>query len=67
MARYARALRHPVWIFIMDYIIKKVNLSRYSGDMTEEFPIAGSTLSQRLSELKNAGLIQGETNTPYIE
>jgi hypothetical protein len=35
--------------------------------MAEELPIARSTLSQHLSELKAAGLIQGEINPPYIK
>ena len=35
--------------------------------MAEELPIARSTLSEHLKELKNAGLIQGEINPPYIK
>jgi len=39
----------------------------YSGDLAEELPIARSTLSQHLKELKEAGLIQGEINPPKIK
>ncbi len=39
----------------------------YSGDLSEELPIAKSTLSQHLKELKNAGLIQGEIEAPKIK
>jgi len=39
----------------------------YSGDLSEELPVAKSTLSQHLKELKNAGLIQGETEAPRIK
>jgi len=39
----------------------------YSGDLTEELPIAKSTLSQHLKELKDAGLIQGEIETPKVK
>jgi ArsR family transcriptional regulator len=66
-ARYAKALGHPVRVFIMDFLVKNTNKCCYSGDMAEELPIARSTLSQHLSELKSAGLIQGEINPPYIK
>lgn len=39
----------------------------YSGDLTEILPIAKSTLSQHLKELKDAGLIQGEIESPKIK
>jgi len=39
----------------------------YSGDLSEELPIAKSTLSQHLKELKAAGLIQGEIEAPKIK
>jgi ArsR family transcriptional regulator len=67
LARYAKALGHPVRVFIMDYLIKNTEKCCYSGDMAEELPIARSTLSQHLKELKDAGLIQGEINPPYIK
>jgi ArsR family transcriptional regulator, arsenate/arsenite/antimonite-responsive transcriptional repressor len=67
MARYAKALGHPVRVFIMDYLVKNSSRCCYSGDMAEELPIARSTLSQHLSELKDAGLIQGEISAPYIK
>jgi ArsR family transcriptional regulator len=66
-ARYSKALGHPVRVFIMDFLIKNADKCCYSGDMAEELPIARSTLSQHLSELKAAGLIQGEINPPYIK
>ena len=65
IARYSKALGHPVRVFIMDFLVK--NKCCYSGDMAEELPIARSTLSQHLKELKEAGLIQGEINPPYIK
>jgi len=39
----------------------------YSGDLTEVLPIAKSTLSQHLKELKDTGLIQGEIEGPKIK
>jgi ArsR family transcriptional regulator len=67
VARYAKALSHPVRVFILDYLISNLDKCCYSGDMAEELPIARSTLSEHLKELKNAGLIQGEINAPYIK
>jgi DNA-binding transcriptional ArsR family regulator len=65
MARYAKALSHPVRVFILEFLAEKTCC--YSGDMAEELPIARSTLSEHLKELKNSGLIQGEINPPYIK
>ena len=67
IARYSKALGHPVRVFIMDFLVKNTEKCCYSGDMALELPIARSTLSQHLSELKAAGLIQGEINPPYIK
>jgi len=67
LARYSKALGHPARVFIMEFLVKNTDKCCYSGDMVEELPIARSTLSQHLKELKNAGLIQGEINPPYIK
>jgi predicted transcriptional regulator len=64
-ARFAKALGHPVRIQILE--ILSGQSCCYSGDLCEELPIARSTLSQHLAELKNAGLIQGELNPPKIK
>jgi DNA-binding transcriptional ArsR family regulator len=65
-ARYAKALGHPVRVFIMDFLVKNADKCCYSGDMAEELPIARSTLSQHLKELKEAGLIKGTITPPFI-
>ncbi len=67
LARYGKAFSHPVRVFILDYLANNLNKCCYSGDMAEELPIARSTLSEHLKELKKAGLIQGEINPPYIK
>ena len=67
MARYAKAMAHPVRIFILDFLADNIDKCCYSGDMAEELPIARSTLSEHLNELKRSGLIQGEINPPYIK
>ena len=67
IARYSKALAHPVRVFILDYLSANIGKCCYSGDMAEELPIARSTLSEHLNELKKAGLIQGEIKAPYIK
>lgn len=64
-ARIAKALSHPVRIYIIELLLKQSCC--YSGDLSEVLPIAKSTLSQHLKELKEAGLIQGETEPPKIK
>jgi len=63
-ARFAKALSHPVRIYILQYLSNQSCC--YSGDLSEVLPIAKSTLSQHLKELKEAGLIQGEIESPRI-
>ena len=63
-ARFAKALGHPVRIYILELLSKQSCC--YSGDLSDILPIAKSTLSQHLKELKQAGLIQGEIEAPKI-
>ncbi len=65
IARYAKALGHPIRVYVLELLSKQACC--YSGDLSEELPIAKSTLSQHLKELKDAGLIQGEIETPRIK
>lgn len=64
LARYAKALAHPVRIYIME-LLSSQNCC-FSGDLAEDLPIARSTLSQHLKELKESGLIQGNIEYPKI-
>lgn len=64
-ARYAKALGHPVRMYILKLLAKQSCC--YSGDLSEILPIAKSTLSQHLKELKEAGLIQGTIERPKIK
>jgi len=64
-ARYAKAMGHPVRIYVLELLSKQACC--YSGDLSEVLPIAKSTLSQHLKELKEAGLIQGEIEAPKIK
>jgi ArsR family transcriptional regulator, arsenate/arsenite/antimonite-responsive transcriptional repressor len=65
IARIAKALGHPVRVYIIELLSRQTCC--YSGDLSEELPIAKSTLSQHLKELKEAGLVQGETEAPKIK
>ena len=67
MARYAKAIAHPARVFILDFLADNIDKCCYSGDMADDIPIARSTLSEHLKALKEAGLIQGEINPPYIK
>lgn len=65
LARYAKALSHPIRVYILELLTRQSCC--YSGNLTEDIPVAKSTLSQHLKELKEAGLIQGEIETPKIK
>lgn len=65
LARYSKAISHPVRVYIMTLLGQQSCC--YSGDLSEDLPIAKSTLSQHLKELKDAGLIQGEIESPKIK
>lgn len=64
LARYAKALSHPVRVHVLGILSHQSCC--YSGDLSEELPIAKSTLSQHLKELKEAGLIKGEIEAPRV-
>lgn len=66
IARLSKALSHPVRVYIL-LKLSRMDSCCYSGDLVEEVPVNRSTLSEHLKELKNAGLIQGEINPPYIK
>ncbi|HAH58081.1 MAG: helix-turn-helix domain-containing protein [Lentimicrobium sp.] len=66
MAALTKAMGHPVRLYILQKLAH-MNTCCYSGDLVDELPVGRSTLSQHLKELKYAGLIQGETDPPYIK
>jgi ArsR family transcriptional regulator len=59
IAILAKALGHPARIAIIDYLLTVD--ACICGDIVEELPLAQPTVSQHLKELKNAGLIKGNT------
>ena len=65
LARFAKAMGNPARIKILEILSDRGCC--YSGNIADEFPIALSTLSQHIKELKASGLIQGEINPPFIK
>jgi DNA-binding transcriptional ArsR family regulator len=64
LARFAKALGHPARIAILEFLASQDTC--FFGDIHEVLPIAKATVSQHLKELKDAGLIQGEIETPKV-
>ncbi len=65
LARYAKALGHPTRVEILLFLLSQE--SCFFGDIFDVLPIAKATVSQHLSELKDAGLIQGEIIPPKVK
>ena len=66
IARIAKALGHPARVYILERL-NSLNGCCTSGEMIGNIPIARSTLSQHLKELKYSGLIQGDIEPPKIK
>lgn len=62
LAAFAKAMSHPARIAILKVLANKNEC--ICGEIVEVLPLAQSTVSQHLKELKNAGLISGETDGP---
>ena len=65
IARFAKALGHPARIAILKFL--STQSCCFFGDIHEVLPIAKATVSQHLTELKNAGLIQGTILPPKVK
>jgi len=65
LARFAKAMGHPARITILNFLASMD--ACYFGEIHNELPIAKATVSQHLKELKEAGLIQGEIETPKVK
>lgn len=64
IARFAKAIGHPHRVSILNFLAGLDTC--FFGDIHEILPISKATVSQHLKELKNAGLIQGEIETPKV-
>ena len=62
LAAFAKAISHPARIAILNVLAKKNEC--ICGEIVEVLPLAQSTVSQHLKELKNAGLVDGTVDGP---
>lgn len=65
LARFSKALAHPARIAILEFLAQQETC--FFGEIHELLPIAKATVSQHLTELKSAGLIQGEIIPPKVK
>jgi DNA-binding transcriptional ArsR family regulator len=61
-AKLAKALSHPVRIRILEILAGRSGC--VCGGLVDLLPLAQSTVSQHLRELREAGLIQGDVDGP---
>ena len=64
LSAFAKALSHPARIAILKVLAEKNEC--ICGDIVEVLPLAQSTVSQHLKELKSAGIIYGEIDGPRV-
>ena len=62
LAEFAKALAHPARIAILKVLARHNEC--ICGEIVDVLPLAQSTVSQHLKELKNAGLITGTIDGP---
>ncbi len=62
LAAFAKALAHPARISILKVLAQHNEC--ICGEIVEVLPLAQSTVSQHLKELKDAGLINGTVDGP---
>lgn len=62
LAAFAKAMSHPARIAILKVLAQRNEC--ICGEIVDLLPLAQSTVSQHLKELKNAGLIDGTIDGP---
>ncbi|MEO7446073.1 MAG: metalloregulator ArsR/SmtB family transcription factor [Ferruginibacter sp.] len=62
LSAFAKALAHPARIAILKILARHNEC--ICGDIVELLPLAQSTVSQHLKELKNTGLVLGTIDGP---
>ncbi|MBU2510782.1 metalloregulator ArsR/SmtB family transcription factor [bacterium] len=58
MTEFAKALAHPARLEILETLAQKDHCN--CGEIVSKLPLAQSTVSQHLRELKNSGIISSE-------
>ena len=64
LACLAKALGHPARVAILRLLMRRETCM--CGEIVDELPLAQSTVSQHLKQLKEAGLIRGEIDGPRV-
>ena len=64
LARLAKAIAHPARVAIIRSLVRHEGC--IVSDIVDELPLAQSTVSQHLKQLKVAGLIRGAVDGPRI-
>ncbi|HRG83346.1 MAG TPA: metalloregulator ArsR/SmtB family transcription factor [Chitinophagaceae bacterium] len=62
LAAFAKAMSHPARIAILKILAQRNEC--ICGEIVDVLPLAQSTVSQHLKELKEAGLISGSVDGP---
>lgn len=62
LAAFAKALSHPARIAILKVLAQRNEC--ICGEIVDVLPLAQSTVSQHLKELKQAGLVDGNIDGP---
>lgn len=65
IAKFCNALANPARVAICQYIIK--NGESFFGSIHNELPLSKATVSQHLTVLKDAGLIDSEVIAPHVK
>lgn len=62
LAALCKALAHPHRVHILRFLLAQRVC--FAGEIADQLPVAASTVSQHLRQLRVAGLIQGEVDGP---
>lgn len=62
LAKLCRALAHPHRVHILRFLLSQN--ACFAGEIADQLPVAASTVSQHLKQLKEAGLVKGEVDGP---
>lgn len=62
LAKLAKALAHPARVAIVRLLARHEGC--IVGDVVDALPLAQSTVSQHLKQLKSAGLVRGDVDGP---
>lgn len=62
LAALCKALAHPHRVHMLRFLLAQQRC--FAGELTDELPVAASTVSQHLMQLRDAGLVRGEVDGP---